>query len=300
MKKVVISLLLVGLVMLVTSPVVFAKSDKDKPTHAVGIELVKKVTLKGPQARGGKTVPGAATGILGNPGSGTKYAIVVGISDYPGTASDLTYADDDAYEVSTTLIGVYGYSKDNIRLLTDSDASWSAIKGAIDDLKGTAGSNDEVVFFFSGHGAKGKADDGDKETVDEAIVTHQDGKLAYIWDGDLRSWFNNFPTSRVVFIFDSCLAGGMDDLKATGRVICMACSETGLSYEGPQWGSGHGQFTYYLIEEGMRYGWAEKYDSLVNRTDVTVEEAFDYAKANCKYQAPTISDSFTNDLLLGY
>lgn len=31
--------------------------------------------------------------------------------------------------------------------------------------------------------------------------------------------------------------------------------------------------------------------------DVVVEEAFDYAKANCIYQTPTINDSFTNDLL---
>jgi len=304
MKKVVISLLVLGLVMLVTSPVVLAKSEKDKPTHATDIELVKKVTLKGPQARGGKTAPGAATGVLGGHGSGTTYAIVVGISDYPGEVNDLDYADDDADEVYHTLRTVYGYDAANIKLLTNLEASWTAIRDALNEIKGNADSNDEVVFFFSGHGAKGKADDGDRETVDEAIVTHNgdpNGEFEYIWDGDLRDWFSGFPTSRIVFIFDSCLAGGMTDLKDTGRVICMACSETGLSYEGSQWGGGHGQFTYFLIEKGMHESLADKIDSpQVPGPDVTVEEAFDYAKANCRYQVPAISDSFKNDLLLGY
>jgi len=31
---------------------------------------------------------------------------------------------------------------------------------------------------------------------------------------------------------------------------------------------------------------------------VTVEEAFDYAEANCVYDKPTVGDFFENDLLL--
>ena len=73
----------------------------------------------------------------------------------------------------------------------------------------------------------------------------------------------------------------------------MACSATGLSYEGAQWGGGHGQFTYYFAEEGMRYSSA---DVRISDGKVTVEEAFDYAKANCVYQAPTIADGFEKDL----
>jgi len=42
---------------------------------------------------------------------------------------------------------------------------------------------------------------------------------------------------------------------------------------------------------------ADKYDNLPGWADVTVEEAFDYARANCQMQKPTISDSFVNDLL---
>ena len=73
------------------------------------------------------------------------------------------------------------------------------------------------------------------------------------------------------------------------------------SYEGDAWE--HGEFTYYFVEEGMLVGKADIYDHdgddvLPESDDVVVEEAFDYAKANCSYDKPTISDEFADDLLL--
>ena len=198
--------------------------------------------------------------------------------------------------MSDALTTLYRYSPGNIHLLTDMDASFTAIQYAINDTKSKAVAGDEVVFFFSGHGANGKADDGDKEKIDEAIVAHDGSKLVPIWDGELRDWFSGFNTTRIIFIFDSCLAGGMTDLQGTGRIINMACSESEVSYEGSSWQNG--QFTYYFVDQGMLGGKADTYDNIAGVADVTVEEAFDYAKANCRMQKPTISDSFSDDLLL--
>jgi hypothetical protein len=108
-------------------------------------------------------------------------------------------------------------------------------------------------------------------------------------------WFRDFNSNtRIVFIFDSCLSGGMAVLKGTNRVVNMACSATGLSYEGATWGGGHGQFTWYFAEEGM---YNQKADVKPIDTKVTVEEAFDYAKSKCVSQSPVIADGFANDLL---
>jgi hypothetical protein len=74
----------------------------------------------------------------------------------------------------------------------------------------------------------------------------------------------------------------------------MASTINGMSLEGAAWGGGHGQFTYYFAEEGMQMARA---DVRTHDGQVTVEEAFDYAKANCKSQTPVIADGFTNDLL---
>jgi metacaspase-1 len=297
MKKLIVAILVAVLVLVLITPAVLAKPDMDKPLPATDVELVKKVTLSGKPVGGGKPARGAATGVLGAQlGTGAnKYAIIVGISDYPGTANDLQYCDDDAQDIYNALTTLYEYSSDNIYLLKDMDASFTAIRDAINDIKSQAVAGDEVVFFFSGHGTNGRANDGDTEKIDEAIVAHNGSNLVYIWDGQLKDWFAGFQTSRIIFIFDSCLAGGMTDLQASGRVINMACSESGVSYESSSWQNG--QFTYFFVDQGMLANKADKYDNIAG-VDVTIEEAFDYAKANCRWQTPTISDSFSNDLLL--
>jgi len=297
MKKLLISMAAILIVVMLVFPAsTSARPDMDKPLPASNVEIIKKITVKGPKAPAAKPSKSAATGTLGTPCNGEKYSIVIGISDYPGSSNDLEYADDDAALTRDVLEQIYGFKQENIYLITNSDATFNKIKETIAVIKGKASSNDEVVFFFSGHGAKGQADDGDAEKIDEAIVSHDNNNLVFIWDGQLKEWFSGFPTSRIVFIFDSCMAGGMDDLAANGRVISMACSETGVSYEGDAWG-GHGQFTYYFIEQGMSEGLADKYDNILDQADVTVEEAFDYARLNCQWQSPVISDSFLNDLL---
>jgi hypothetical protein len=312
MKKIAIAILVAVLVLVLVAPAVLAKPDMNKPLPATDVQLVKKATLHGKPGGGGggKPVKQAATGTLGTQlGAGAnKYAIIIGISDYPGTANDLEYCDDDAEDMYDALTTLYGYSPSNIHLLEDMGASFAAIKAAVDDVESKAVAGDEVVFFFSGHGANGRfADDNaqdkrqrvDSNGIDEAIVCHdgsQTGNLLFIWDGQLRDWFAGFDTARIIFIFDSCLAGGMTDLQAPGRIVNMACSENGVSYEDDSWGNG--QFTYYFVDQGMLSSKADAYDNVDGTADVTVEEAFDYAKANCQWQKPTISDSFSNDLLL--
>ena len=307
MKRLMIAVLVAVLVLVLIAPAVLAKPDMSKPLPATDVELVKKITLHGKLGGGGgKPAKQAATGVLGEQlGTGAKkYAIIVGISDYPGTANDLQYCDDDARDMYAALTTLYGYNSSNIHLVLNMTASFDAIQNAISDIESREVADDEVVFFFSGHGTNGVADDGDREKTDEAIVSHdgnQSGNLVAIWDGQLRAWFSGFNTTRIIFIFDSCLAGGMTDLQAPGRVINMACSESGVSYE-YDWCQ-NGQFTYFFVAQGMLAGKADRYDhdedsTVLETTDVTIEEAFDYAKANCQVQKPTISDSFSNDLLL--
>lgn len=290
MKKALAIFMIAALFLLIATAMAVAKPEK--PTPATDVELVKKVTLKGPKGQGKPAT--SATGVPIPLGEGkNKYAIVIGISDYPGTENDLNFADDDAIDMYNALVNKYGFLEENVHLLINSNANYSAIESAVNAVKQEAKEGDEVVFFFSGHGARGKANDGDKEAIDEAIVSHDGKNLVYIWDGELRDWFRDFKTTRIVFIFDSCLAGGMTDLKADGRIIVMATTENGVAYEFSD--LENGQFTYYFVDEGMLQRMA---DTTPNDGNVTVEEAFDYAKANCIYQSPTISDSFTNDLLL--
>ncbi len=296
-----------------------------------------------------KTKEGAATGLLGSySGTTTKYAIVIGICNYPGTNHDLCTSDGDSLHMYEALTTLYGYNPDNIYLFKDmggvtgdfhvglapknyATPTRDAIHDAITTIKNEANSGDEVTFFFSGHGSDGIADDGDNEKRDEAIVVWNNANdvndnIAYIWDGELRDWFSGFATKRINFVFDSCLAGGMNDVAADGRVISMGTSETSVSYvyssdlfnlrieemkdvDNDKTFDGEGVFTHYFANEGMLRGKADIYNHGIDDgndatlgEDVVVEEAFDYAKSiipsTWKRQKPTISDKFTNDLLL--
>lgn len=299
------TLLLLGIGTLGAKP---DKPNPHKPVPATDIVLVPKITLQGCSgaARSGQRRTGAATGVLGAQCGGTRYAIVIGISDYPGALNDLDYADDDAVVTTEVLSSIYGF--DDITTLIDKNATRESVLDAIDRIRALASSADEVVFFYSGHGMSGDAMDGDREKVDEAIVvnplpSNTDPFADYepIWDGELEVAFRNFPTSRVIFIFDMCMAGGMNDLLAPGRVLLMAAGERADAYEGPDWGGGQGEFSYYLAE-GMSTGVANVHDYadigvLSNPPLVTIEEAFDYAKANCVEDSPVIGDSFLYDLL---
>lgn len=288
-----------------------ARPDKYKPARAENIQLVKKNTVgKSEDAKifdkfkiekPARPSRFAATGVLGAPAAGNRYAVIVGISDYPGTAYDLNYADDDAMDMKKALVENYGFADSDITLLIDSGATRSAILTAVEDVESKALADDEVIFFFSGHGMGGNADDGDNEKLDESIVVHDGANLVPIWDGELAAAFSGFQTQRIVFVFDSCLSGGMDDVAGQGRVINMASAEKGVAYEYAS--LGNGQFTYYFAEIGMLNGFADRYDHdkdglLRESMDVVIEEAFDYAKQRCFRQTPVISDLFVNDLLL--
>lgn len=340
MKGIWFSCLAIFLVVALMLPaVVYAAKPEAKP-HAPDVEIVKKMGVKGMPlmglpSRGPK--PDAATGIIGEEVSGTRYAIIIGISDYPGPdhvldgGYDLSYADDDAEDMAFLLESIYGF--ENIQLLVDEEATRNAILSEIANLKGSVGEDDEVVFFFSGHGAKytpkptpaqGGGQVGIVTWGWQAPEDPTDFYLEIIWDKELREAFRGFDTDRIVFIFDSCLMGGMIDLGKKGRIICMATTQTGVAIEyGEDYVDyyptvpglepfNHGLFTYFFVELGIMYGLADFYDHDGDEvygepSDVTVEEAFDFARFYLEgisiateglWQIPTIKDSFTKDLLL--
>ena len=249
-----------------------------------------------------------ATGMLGEPVSGQKYAIVIGICDYPGLANDICKSDGDAKNMHDALVLEYGYAEGNVYLLRDMGATYDGIANAIDAIKTKVQPNDEVVFFFSGHGTTGRVNDGDAEKLDEGIVTHNGSNLVAIWDGQLKSWFGNINTSRVVFIFDSCKAGGMNDVAKDGRVVVMSSAEAENSFVYTNGEYGEGLFSHFFVNEGMLQKLADNYNQQkILDSIVALEEASIYAKEKVSSFANTnlwhsqtvnVSDLFLNDLIL--
>ncbi|MCD4786021.1 MAG: caspase family protein [Candidatus Eremiobacteraeota bacterium] len=197
------------------------------------------------------------------------------------------------------------WSGSSITLLTNSDATETAIGNAITYVKNNATSDDLFVFTFSGHGTN--------SVGNAALVTWDDsGGFAYLDDSDLETLISGMPCPTAIYL-DSCYSGGMIGKKLqkkingdvlTGKVYTnapgydpnfkggfllgkksvealnnlvaiSASSGTELSWESSS--LQHGVFTYYVMQglgTGSTLGPAEV-DSSGN---ISAEETHCYAE----------------------
>ena len=161
--------------------------------------------------------------------AGGKFALVIGISDYSGTANDLTYCDDDATDWKARL-QTEGY---NVTVLLDRSATNSAIESAVNTLASLSVAGNEIALCYSGHGSKGN------------IVSTD---LYYISSTWFKTKFANSTSVKMMFCFDACQIGAMTtSLNATGRVITVASNKTSYSYDGDATMK-NGVFTYYQMK----------------------------------------------------
>jgi hypothetical protein len=147
------------------------------------------------------------------------YAVLVGISDYPGDANDLPLCREDAEKLAATLKSV-GLSDDaHIVLLTDSRATAQNVRSALNRMATRVGPDDVFILFYSGHGYQDDPSPTETEEVDgreEAIVLGGDMYTDDEMDRDL----DNIHAGLTVVALDSCFSGGFDRdvISAPGRV----------------------------------------------------------------------------------
>ena len=228
---------------------------------------------------GGLTNSDEITVTVNNGGGGDveKYALVIGISDYDGTANDLNYCDDDAQDWKNFLQGE-GYS---VTMLTDQQATADNIEAALYDLMAAEDRDDYVVLTYSGHGY-------DYPGYGSCIISSD---LTYITHGYFEQFFDTAESQHIYFTFDACEIGGFSGLVDNNRVGAFA-SNRRLSYDGL--GDMHnGVFTYYQIE-----GWdAQNFDNFEDDGNYAVTEFKAWAKQYRIRVDPFVSDTFTGPML---
>ena len=201
------------------------------------------------------------------PAGGKSFALLVGISDYqnPGIMP-LRFAHEDAILFQQHLQSPRGGAlpDENVQSLINEQATTAGIRTAIETLlKTLAGPEDTVLVFFASHGTV------DPETRQGFIVTYdsdpQDLASTALPMADLQNLVEQRLSSvkRFQIYVDVCHAGKIgtildkknrinrvvEDLgEADGEIIGFMASEPReVSFEGPQFGGGHGAFTYFLL-----------------------------------------------------
>lgn len=134
-----------------------------------------------------------------------KFALCVGINDYPGTGSDLAGCVNDANDWAV-VFGKRGFS---VNRLTDKQATGDAIRKGIKNLLAQAKTGDLVVVQYSGHGSFVPDDDGDEpDGTDECLCPYDIRTKGPITDDEMFDLFSGHqPGVRIFMISDSCHSG---------------------------------------------------------------------------------------------
>jgi tetratricopeptide (TPR) repeat protein len=198
------------------------------------------------------------------------WAVVVGISHYDNVPpqAQLKFADRDAQAFAAFLRSPAGggFPSDHVQTLLNNQASLSALRTALGTwLARSAEPEDIVYIFFAGHGVTEGEHDG------YLLARDSDPQNLYATALPITE-LDKIITQRVharhiVLIADACHAGnigwssrGIAEQVMVGRYLAeigqsgqgvlrlLASRSDERSYEDPQWGGGHGAFTYFLLE----------------------------------------------------
>ena len=216
------------------------------------------------------------------------WALLIGINDYYGGTRDNIGSYQDARDLRKHLLSL-GWKGDHIVLLANKAATSSMITQSLHWLASKTDSSSTVVFNYSGH-EEPKNYGGsrhillhaaDNRFIPDTTVARELGRVQA-----LRMWIN----------LAVCRAGGfnMPGLVKPNRVVTFSSPESELSYEDPS--VHHSVFGWFELMEGMVEGRADYNDN----GDVTVEEAFRYAKPRVTNRTSGRQHPFISDHYSGY
>ena len=227
----------------------------------------------------------ASAAVAAAPSGGQTYALLVGISKYAKPELSLQFADKDADVFSKLLESPLGggIPNGNVLLLTDEKATTAAVRNGFQDfLKRRAGKNDTVVILIASHGTVEVP--GSKDAY---ILTYdsdpQDLKSTALGVDELQSLFTEqlSKVRRVLLFVDVCKAGTIGTIHNTtvassvqqlgdvqGDLFGLLASRPReVSLEGPQFGGGHGAFSYYVVK-GLEGAADANHDGVVDADEL--------------------------------
>ncbi len=200
---------------------------------------------------------------------GQTRAVVIGVAKYQNpniTALQFTDADAKAFAKYLRSPAGGAISEDNIKLLTNEQATQGQMAMALTWLMQESQEGDQAIIYFSGH--------GDVETTTMMnfgyLLTYDAPASTYMAGGAfpinyLEAIVQTLTAQKnvsVLLITDACHAGklagsAVNGTQATAQALTaqfanaakiLSCQPNELSQESTIWGGGHSVFTYYLID----------------------------------------------------
>ncbi len=163
-----------------------------------------------------------------------RHALLVGIENYP--KQQLPGCLLDVQTFGAALLGKYGFARENVRVVTDGQATRAGIMAALEQTLARANRGDLFVFYYTGHGmvfpdqysevhdetqvitpigSSGPLPAGRYDNalvpVDAHLETSGKAWGNLILDDELHVFFARFAAGgcQVVFVSDSCYSGSL-------------------------------------------------------------------------------------------
>ena len=146
-------------------------------------------------------------------------ALLIGIDDYADASiPDLQGAVNDVRNMHALLTGHLGFDAEQIRLLTDAQATREGILAGVRDwlVAGTR-PDSRALLYFAGHGVQQPDQDGDEEDrQDEALAPHDTRRVSsaapprydnLILDDEVGALFDALSDRQAYLVVDSCFSG---------------------------------------------------------------------------------------------
>src|SRR5258706_9705823 len=202
---------------------------------------------------------------------------------------------------------------EHVLLLTDEKATTAAVRNGFQDfLKRRVGKTDTVIILIAGHGTVEVP--GSKNAF---ILTHdsdpQDLASTALPMSELRALFEEQlkNVGRVLLFVDVCKAGAIGSIQNTtvnadvqhlgdveGDMFGLLASRPKeVSIEGPQFGGGHGVFSYYVMK-GLEGAADENKDGTVDANELIQYVSTQVPSATSNKQHPREFGTYDNSMKL--
>lgn len=197
------------------------------------------------------------------------HIISIGISKHQNAQHSLIYPSKDAqefYDLIADNIDSIGYRK----LLVDSEATLARIKSSVgSELRKSVSTDDNVIFYFSGHGTIGYENDNTQLSyylVPFDVTSDIENSCVSV--DYLKQAFKAIECKTKLLFIDSCFSGQyagakyypnqvnkkltlatktFHDITGKGEVAIMACDDDEFAIEDPE--NKRSLFTHFLLEE---------------------------------------------------
>ena len=176
----------------------------------------------------------AASAVVGTPqaaSAAATWGLVIGVDDYQHV-NKLEGAVNDAADIAQALRKM---GAKDVKLLTNLDASHTAITAAWADITKRAQPGDTVLLSFAGHGAETRGPDGAPRqfVVLPGFESNGAGWDETIFDAEFGQMLRAVPQLNVVFVIDSCHAGTMTRAYGKRRFNVRAVTVPGMEDASP-------------------------------------------------------------------